>query len=325
LAEIVFMVICFIAPGSIASVEAADMTMPLPVRNLYPPMMRFFDPTPDSALRSYDRNWFFELNQHYSTVNIIDNAAKSNLLADMELYVLEPVVRYAVNSDLELTLRVPVLAPSSGVFDDAIRSFHDAFGFPDNGRSLRPNNSFAYLFDNGKGVRWQGRSRVEIGNVTLSGRYRLVAGEGWALAALAAVKLPTASKQRGWGSGAPDVGVGAVASWRNRHWFAHLEGWVVQPLAGNVPGIRYDRYLRGSVTAGYQLFHRAALVVQAQGGNSPYNSGISGLDHPPFLIAFGLRGSLSPEMGWHAAIVENIRQVTTQDISVTVGLNWAIE
>jgi len=308
-----------------ASAEAADMTMPLPVRNLYPPIMRFFDPAPDSALRSFDRAWFVELNQHYSTVNIIDNSAKSHLLVDMELYVLEPVVRYGVNSALEFTLRIPVLAPSSGIFDDAIGSFHSAFGFPDNGRSLRPNNSFAYQFNHVKGVRWQGDSRVEMGNVALSGRYRLLAGEGWGLAALAAVKLPTASKQRGWGSGAPDIGVGAVASWEYRDWFVHLEGWLIQPLAANVPGIRYDRYLRGSITAGYRLFHRAVLVVQAQGGNSPYNTGISGLDHPPFLIAFGLRGSLSPGMGWHAAIVENISQVTTQDISVTVGLNWAIE
>jgi len=321
---------CLVAMALILSgwgtpVMAADMTLPLPVRNLDPVMMRFFDPEPDSALRPDRRGWEFAINQHYSTVNIIDNSARAQLLVDMELYVLEPVIRYAVNDGLDFTIRLPVLAPASGVFDNAIRAFHTAFGFPDNGRHLRPDNRFAYRFDNHRGVRWQGRSRVEMGNAALSGRYRLITGEGWGLAALAAVKLPTASKQRGWGSGAADIGIGAVASWKNRHWFTHLEGWVIQPLAGDVAGVRYDRYLRGSLTAGYQLFRRATLIVQLQGGNSPYNSGITGLDHPPFLIAFGLRGTLTHEMGWHAAVVENISQTTTQDISVTVGLNWSVE
>jgi len=325
LTEMILAMILSIMPAFLMSVEASEITMPLPVRNLYPPMMRFFDPTPDSALRSYDPTWSFEFNQHYSTVNVADNSTKAQLLVDMELYVLDPVIRYAVNSGLELTLRTPVLMPASGVFDSAIQSFHDAFSMPDGGRKFRPNDSFAYVFNPAKGTGWRGRSRVEIGNIELSARYHLL-GEGeWKLAALAAVKLPTASKARGWGSGEPDLAVGTVTSWKNSDWFAHLEGWVIQPLAKDQPGIHYGRYLRGSVVAGYQLFDSAALIVQAQGGSSPYNTGISGLDHPPFLISFGLRGQLTTGMGWHATIVENISQVTTQDISVAVGLSQAFE
>jgi len=307
------------------SAQAADLTSPLPVRNLYPPMMRFFDPVPDSALRSFDQSWLLELTQHYSTVNIIDPQPGVRLLVDMELYVLDPVVRFAVGDRLEFSLRVPLMMPASGVFDAAIKSFHDGLGLPDNGRSLRPGNSFAYRFDNGKGARWQGRSQFELGNVELSSRYQLLRGEHWGMDALAAIKLPTASKARGWGSGAPDLAAGAVLSWQQGHAFAHLEGWAIQPLANDEPGIRYNRYLRGSVTAGYQLFEHLSLLVQAQGGNSPYSSGISALDHPPFLIAFGLRGETEDRLGWHVTVTENISQVTTQDISVAIGLTWPIK
>ena len=312
------------------SAQAADLTTPLPVRNLYPPTMRFFDPTPDSALRSYDQSWLFELTQHYSTVNIIDTRSSIRVLADMELYVLDPVIRHAFTNSLELSVRVPVLLPGSGVFDSPIRSFHNGFGLPDNGRKLRPTNSYAYIVDNGRGTRWQGKGQLELGNVELSARYRLLKGQHWAVAALTAIKLPTASKSRGWGSGASDLAVGGVVSWHQGKAFAHMEGWFVQPLASDEPGIHYQSYLRGSVTLGYQLFDAASLIVQAQGGNSPYLTTVSALDHPPFLISFGLRGQLHAaggenSLGWTATVVENISQVTTQDISVVIGITWPVE
>jgi len=145
------------------------------------------------------------------------------------------------------------------------------------------------------------------------------------MAALAALKLPTASKARGWGSGAIDLAAGSVLSWQQGEWFAHLEGWLVQPFAKDEPGIRYERYLRGSVSLGYRLFDAASLIVQAQGGNSPYLATISALDHPPFLVSFGLRGNMDSGLGWTATIVENISQVTTQDISVALGFSWPVE
>jgi len=311
--------------------QAADLSSPLPVRNLYPPMMRFFDPAPDSALRTYDQSWLFELTQHYSTVNIIDPQPGVLLLVDMELYVLDTVIRYAVGDRLEFSLRVPVMMPTSGVFDSLIMSFHDGFGLPNNGRGLRPNNRFSYIFDNGKGSRWQGKSRFELGNIALTSRYGLLKNEHWGIAALAAIKLPTASKSRGWGSGASDIAAGGVLSWRHGGGFAHLEGWVIQPLASDEPGIRYQRYMRGSVTLGYQLFDAASLIAQVQGGNSPYQSTITALDHPPFLVSFGLRGNFASTgdgtsgLGWTATIVENISQVTAQDISIAMGLTWHLE
>jgi len=319
LTGLVLMLACFAMQA-----VAADMTQPLPARNLYPPMMRFFDPVPDSALRRYTQAWSFELNQHYATMNSFDTYPNPQLLADMELYVIEPVLRRSLGDTLELSLRAPVLRPLAGVFDAPIQTFHHLFGMPNGGRQYRPNNSFAYTFDNTRGASWQGRDRWELGNVEVSGRYRLGEGRGWALAALAAVKLPTASKARGWGSGAADLGAGVVASWEEGLWFGHVEGWVVQPMANDVPGVRYVTYLRGSVVAGYR-YHDLSWIAQGQGGSSPYDgTNLRWLDDPPFLISFGLRGKTQGGIGWSATVTENITQNTTQDISVSVGLSWPI-
>jgi len=300
---------------------AADMTAPLPVRNLYPPMMRFFDPTPDSALRPYEQQWTLELNQHYSTVNMVNNIAGNNLLVDMELYVIDPVLRHSFGPQLELSLRTPILLPASGLFDHAIQTFHGWFNMPNGGRELRPSNRYGYHVANGSGTAWQGRNRAEFGNMELSARYQFVQHQEWALAGLTAIKLPTASAARGWGSGAADLALGMVASYSTGNWFSHLEGWLIQPLARDQPGIHYRSYPRGSVTTGYRWSKQLSVIVQAQGGNSPYRSFIGELDHPPFLVAFGLRGGIQNDIGWNISVTENISQKTTQDIALSLGFS----
>jgi len=287
-------------------------------------MMRFFDPTPDSALRPYLPTLSFELNQHYATVNTFDRLSNAQVLVDMELYVFDPIVRFSWRSKLEISLQTPILRPFQGVFDSPIQRFHGWFNFPNGGRELRPNNQYDYALHHDRGAQWQSRPRWELGNVEIAGRYHLVGHQSWAIAALAAVKLPTASQSRGWGSGAVDIGAGLVLSVHQGDWSSHIEGWLIQPFAKDVSGISYTRYVRGSITMAYQVFDPVAVVVQTQGGLSPYQSQIAALDHPPFLISFGLRGVHAEGWGWNVSIVENISQVTTQDISIAAGVRWSI-
>ncbi len=303
--------------------DRTSFTAPLAVRNLYPPMMRFFDPRPDSALRPYRSGWQLSLDQHLATVNMIETQPSGQLLVDMELYMLEASLSHALTDRLEVTLRAPILLPGGGVFDAAIQRFHRQFGFPNGGRELRPNNVFAYHVDLGGGRGWHGRSQPEMGNVTVVGRDQLARGEGWGWDALAAVKLPTASVARGWGSGAADLAVGSRGSWTQRAWGVHLEGWLVQPMSRVSSGIGVARYLRGSLALSYLWMPKLVGVVQVQGGGSPYRSGFTTLDQAPFLISFGLRGR-ADDWEWSGAVVENITQQTTQDISIMFGLRWIL-
>lgn len=298
----------------------AGPTSPLSIRNLYPPMMRFFDPLPDSAFLQPDQKIRLEANQHYASIYQFDLLPGGNLLVDMELYVLDIVARKTISESFELSLRLPLLMPGSGGFDSLIQNFHSKLDMPNGGRQLRGNNRFAYQYSS----HWSGAAQPELGNVVVGGKYKVVGGESWSLAGLTAIKAPTASKSRGWGSGAADIAAGAVLSWHNDDYFTHLEAWYIYPFAKSDAGLSYRSYGRGSVTAGLRMSQTLSAVVQAQGGPSPYVSGLPQLVHPPYLISAGLQGEAYSNLGWSIFYTENISQKTTQDISISVNLSWLL-
>ena len=80
-----------------------------------------------------------------------------------------------------------------------------------------------------------GSGKWEVGNSVISLRKGVIDGDGWAIAGLAAVKVPLASENRGWGSGKPDIGLGFVASFEGESLFMHVEGWGIYTFARDVP------------------------------------------------------------------------------------------
>ena len=312
--------------GLSASAGESFLTSPLPVRNMYPPLMRFFDPVPDSALRDYS-DWDIRLDQHLSNIYLADQWPANQLLVDMELYVADFTVRKALSEDMDLSLRLSLLRPFNGVLDPLVNSVHDLLHVPAAGRNLRPNNTFAYHFRPGSGAGWQGKARWEMGNTVISLRKQLIDGDGWAIAGLASVQAPTASSSRGWGSGKPDAGLGTVASFSSDNWFMHMEAWGIYTFAkdvasGALPAVKYQPYARGSATLGWKYSDQLSLIAQAQGGMSPYSSGLRQLDNPPFIYSFGLQGETDSGTGWSFIFTENgLTQQTTQDFTMTVSLH----
>lgn len=310
-----------------ASAGESFITSPLPVRNMYPPMMRFLDPVPDSALRDYS-NWDIGLHQHLSSVYQADQWPANQLLADMELSVTDLTVRKSITQDMDLSVQLSLLRPFSGFMDQLVKDVHKILGVPGAGRQFRPNNSFGYYFRPGSPGGWQGKNRWEMGNATISLRKQLLAGCGWAIAGLTSIKLPTASSARGLGSGRPDVGLGAVVSAASDRWFMHVEVWGIHTFtkdvaAGALPAVKYHPYVRGSTTLGWKYSDQLALIVQGQGGTLPYSSGIRQLDKPPLIYSFGLQGETDSGTGWTLAFTENgLTQLTTQDFTFSLALHW---
>jgi len=334
-----FAVFFILANACVAFADDSNITEPLHVRNLYPPMMRFFDPVPDSALRSY-KNWDISLDQHLASVYQFNQWPLDRLLVDMELYVADVTIRKSLLSDFELSLRLALLRPYNGVADQLIKEFHKLIHINSLGRLLRPNNSFDYHFSPGAGAGWRGRNAWAIGNSVLSLRKQLLRNDNWGIAGLAAVNLPTGSKHLGWSSGRPDLAIGAVTSYKMENWFAHMELWGVYPFAKDLPGskfqpftttqyilgIHYRPYMRGSATLGWKYSRQLSLVAQAQGGPSPYSSGLRQLDSSSLLMSVGLQGETDAGTGWSIIITEDgLKVMTTQDISISMSLRWQFD
>lgn len=301
---------------------AAQSTLlePLPATNTYAPFSRFFDPLAQNALRPYSERLSVDIHQHYSSLFYYDTLPAGKLLVDMEVYTVETVLRRTFFEDVELALRLPLHYAWRGMLDGPIQNFHKLTGLPNGGRENRPNDRYGYDFNVGGG--WSDGPGAEIGNAVLTLRTPLLSKPDEALAALAAVKLPTASASRGWGSGAADIGAGMVWSQMRGAWFGHLDGWLIYPLAADIAGVDYSLYFRGAAVLGWRWADNLSALVQIQGGSSPYSTSIARLKDGPLLITFGLRGELESGMGWSIAFAEDLSYYTTQDFSLVFGLSW---
>ncbi len=108
----------------------------------------------------------------------------------------------------------------------------------------------------------QVESASGLGDVVLKGKYYAVEQEGALpyLDLVARVKLPTADEDRGLGSGQPDFGLGAEASWRfGRNYF--LSADVSYTIVGDPAGVNYEN--RAAWNAGLGWEPVAGLTLAA--------------------------------------------------------------
>jgi len=303
---------------------AADISRePLPVMQQNPAMLRHYDPQPTSAQILGAGGMRIRLDQYYSSIFLADRPPNPDrFLVDMELYVAEIGLRYGIGGKSDLEIRVPVVRPLAGVLDPFLRGYHRVLGLPNGGREFRPDNAYAYRY-RGETGGWMSRPQWELGNVRLKLR-RQVLRE--VLAVMAGIQFPSASRGRGWTNGGADVGLGAVGSWQGGAWFGHLEAWWLHPFARADVGTLVRDYLRAAATLGRRVAPFSIplhLIVQVQGGSSPYRTGVAALDAHPWLIGFGLRAASGRNLQWSLAFTENITQKSTQDFGISLGLEFA--
>lgn len=328
--------------SSAGTAEAGDMAAPLPMLQMNPLFLRYMGFTASDALQPASQRHRVSIQEHYANIYLVDHIsntpawAPSRYLIDMELSVTDVTLRTSLGK-LGLHLDLPVLRPLAGIGDGFVNGFHRIFHYPSGGREYRPLNNYAYTLQGG----WDSHPRWELGNVSAGLSYPLWRSERNAVAVRAGVKAPTASRQRGWGSGTWDTGIGLVDSFRRGAWFAHAEGWYFRPLGSDYVGYLKNRpYVRGSLAVGVtgRFFkpvsdRRFSFVVQGQGGISPYRGGsglITATDHiswlvteqNPWLVAAGLRWQDSHQRDWLFSLTENITQHSTQDISFDLGCSF---
>ena len=299
------------------------MLRPLPTHNMYPAMLRNYDPVPSSALDPYRHEIRFGLFQHYTSAYTYDELPDGRLLADMEIYTLEFKMDKSITSNTELGLTLPIHYAWDGFLDDFLRTYHDTLGIPNSGREFRPDNEYAWTYKNADGSEaWDDKAGWEFGNAETRLRHQLITYDRYGLSLLAALKLPTGSKSRGWSSGYLDAAVGLVYSWKGSPWFGHIEGWAIYPFSSDESEFNYRSYARGLVTLGWMWNARLSLLGQLQGGSSVYDTDLSQLDGSPFQLSLGLNWLFTENSMINFSFVENISQQTTPDFTITVGQNF---
>ncbi|HDY89533.1 MAG TPA: DUF3187 family protein, partial [bacterium] len=150
---------------------------PLQVKNQYPVFIHADQPYLEEAAM---RNSMSYSLSHSSTYTV-QESGEWIVHLDMEITELNFRYKRIIKDQFEFGLDIPVLILGGGFMDGFLENYHDAFGFPDYGRSNRPHNDFLYEVRKNGELIIQGRSGVGIGDIRITAKKPLAASEGFNL------------------------------------------------------------------------------------------------------------------------------------------------
>ena len=193
---------------------------------------------------------------------------------------------------LEVDVDVPFASFSSGFMDGFLQSYHEAFGFPDYGRSNRPDNAFLYAVRREGVPVIEGRSgRITVGDIRLGVKKPILYGDP-AISIRGDLEFPTGDAKDGFGNGSIDAGIAMLFDKKlSEKVKTYLNIGAVFP--GDLDGlekIELKEYIYGGAGVEAYLLKNLSLLGQVFIHGSPYpKTDISAVDRTAVLLSFGGR------------------------------------
>lgn len=280
----------FIALSLLLLFPAAALSFdgPLQYKNQFPLAIPLATPYLESAVPESS----LSANLSYSSVYLVKNSPEWSFGLDMEITDLTIRAKKSFGDSLEIGLDVPLLIFDSGVMDGFLSSYHRTFGFPDYGRSARPQNSF--LFD----VRRNGNAIVEgkdgipgLGDLRLTAKKTILTGDP-AISLLVSLDLPTGDAKAGFGNGS--LGAGAaflldkeITGWLKSYWNM---GWVFPGDLRGYETVRMRSYFWGGAAFEAEVKKGWSALAQLYYERVPWpRTEIGSIDRNAVLFAAGGR------------------------------------
>ncbi|MCL5023705.1 MAG: DUF3187 family protein [Nitrospirae bacterium] len=290
---------------------------PLQVKNHFPLFLHLNAPYLEAA--AYDNS--FSFNVSYSSVYMVRDSAAWSVNLDMEAAELDVRFRKEVFNLFELGIEVPFLSFNSGFLDDALSSYHRAFGFSDYGRSGRPANQFLYeVRRDGSRVLTGEGGGVGIGDIRITAKRALLSGDP-AVSLMADIELPTGNASKGYGNGSFDTGIALLA---DKELTERLKAYANLGIAfpGHLRGsetLRVKEFVYGGICIEFQPWRNFGLLAQLFAQNSPFpKTGIGSLDRPAVLLTLGGR-YYSGKNSFELSFTEDPNTSGAPDFTVSVG------
>jgi hypothetical protein len=275
------------------SAFAAGFEGPLQVRNQFPLFLALAPPFIEQASTESS----ISISLSHSSVYVVEESPQWTAHLDLELTELNIRCKKDFAALFELGIDVPVLRAARGFMDRPLAGYHRTFGFPDYGRSERPDNAFLYTATrNGQPVIQGEDGRAGLGDVKITFKKKL--GEGtrvWSL--MASLEVPTGNAKVGYGSGSLDSGAALLLDQDLADSFRlYVNAGVVFP--GDLKAhqtVSLDTYYYGGAGIEYRATDRFGLLVQTTAATSPYpRTEISQIDTPGILLVMGGRYRFDP-------------------------------
>lgn len=327
---------------------------PVRIRDLSPFDLQRLDMRPAMAAHDYPEGWALELN--FTQINtfvmsdnfkeyleaqgadrhVLGRSEADALLAsgedmhffDGSLSVLTSTVHYAFNEGLAAYVTLPLLFQHGGWMDSMIESFHDNFGFSDQGRPLMARDQFqALISQNGDQLLVQGAGKpVSLADPVIGLRKRDLRLGEWDVVLESALKLPIGNTDELFSSGHADLGVQVSFQRRFGQQAVHINLAEVWNGGSDDFAHSYREFVTTATFAYERLLgERWTLIGQLSVGESGFANAAGELGARKIQATLGFRRFTRDGDYLMLALTENIKHFNnTPDIGFHVGYGWVM-
>ncbi len=302
-----------------AAAAFAQDDSPLRIRNLAPASGIYGEPR---ALGGDVLATGYELTFNTEVANNFTSDANGSTLAffDGETTYLTYGIRQGFGQRFEWGIEIPWVIQHGGRIDHPIEDFHDAFGFPNNGRRKAKLNKIDYYVSDRNKVYVDFQDpKNGLGDVRLNGGYQLVRAPERSLALRALVKLPTGDMKSLTGSGGADFAAwldytdGALLS-RSRLSLTGALGLMVLGDGDLLPQKqnRFAGYAHFGLS--YPLSESWTLKGQLDYHSRFIDASIDQLGGAALQGSFGASWQVTPKFFTQIAMAEDLTADSTSDV-----------
>jgi hypothetical protein len=281
---------------------------PLRLVNQQPLQLLFLQPFPDMAEAVDAKRGLIHVNVALSNTLVEQNREVS---ADLDLEMVRAVLdlRYGLVSGLEVGFELPILFTYGGILDPFIQGVEDFFHATRDLRGDEDAGEFSYRVERGDRLLLQGdEDALGPGDVVLKVKVRVLRERPLvpAMSLRAAVKLPTGSTSRAFGSGEVDGGFGLLLQKTLARWTFYVNADVIFPGAAfEAADLSLQPFFSGVAAAEWHLSHRLSMVLQVRGDTRPFHDTIPILDKQLIESLLGFNWALSRSLQLQGGLAED--------------------
>jgi Protein of unknown function (DUF3187) len=285
---------------------------PFPTRDYNPVRLLFLSlPAEDASTLAPGRYQIrLELVESSTSKSQLTPQASATLKFETTRAALD--LKYGLPHDMELGIEIPLLYRGSGFLDPFIISIEKAFSDLSPDRISFKRDTFGgYLITrDGTEIISGGNRKIGIGDIVLTGKITLLDESAYrpAVAARMAVKLPTGSFDRAFGSGKPDVGIGIAAQKAlGPRWVLYLNQNVVEPIGRfGRSGLPLKPIFTTALIGEFLWTPGFSIVGQFDLYTSPFHGvGVPILDKGTTELVLGFNYHIRPHALWQLFAIEN--------------------
>lgn len=264
------------------------------------------------------------------------SSGSQSIYLDYESYYLHLAASYAVTDKLTISMAMPLIYRSGGVFDASIENWHRLFNLPQGNRPTVADNQYTINYQtgiNGKATLHLTETSSGIGDLQMTLARQIVGqlpSSSTHLTTLASISLPTGKTNTLNGNGAVDVALWLAADHRFMQDGPMKDSYINANLGLNFPALvdsgnnallndqLNDEVIFGNLMLGWRLLHWLDVKLQFDGHSAYYKDTSLRLLGSSYTATFGGTFHFSKCQNLDIAFTEDFKVEAAPDISLIV-------